>query len=185
MDLISLARLPLTAEEGWPELARRRPALHQYLLLVALPLSLLPPAMLYLAGTHDPEAILRWAQHKDWTEVAVVFFLAEWATLLGMGWLIRQAAATYSLSIDYHGAYLLAGIAPVPMWLSSLGLLIPSLWTNALISALGLGLACALMYQGLKALGRRREEIVAASIVHIVIGVGLIAWALLLVFAFD
>lgn len=54
-----------------------------------------------------------------------------------------------------------------------------------MISTLGLGLSCALMYQGLKALGRRREEIVAAAIVHIVIGAGLMAWALLLVFAFD
>lgn len=185
MDLNTLARLPLTADEGWPELARRRPELHRLFFRVMLPLSLLPPLMLYYAGTHYPEAFLRTAQQKNWSEVAIVFFLAEWATLLGMGWLIREVASTYALSIDYHDAFMLAGIAPVPMWLSSLGLLIPSFWTNAVLATLGLALACALMYQGLKALGRRREEIVAASIVHIVIGAGLMAWALLLVFAFD
>ncbi|MGE5337941.1 MAG: Yip1 family protein [Gemmatimonadota bacterium] len=185
MNLLSLALLPLTADHGWPELARRHAPLHRLLLLLVLPLTLLPPLMLYYAGNHYPEVFLRGAQQKDWAEVAIVFFCAEWITLLGMGWLIRQAAATYSLTIDYHDAFLLAGIAPVPMWLSSLGLLIPSFWVNAFIATLGLGLACGLMYQGLRALGRQREEIVAGSIVQIVIGVGLIAWALLLVFAFH
>lgn len=185
MDLISLVRLPLTADEGWPELARRRPPLDRFFISVVLPLSLLPPLMLYLAGTQDPEAFVRTAQQRDWAALATVFFLGEWVTLLGTGWLIRQAAATYALAIDYHDAFLLAGIAPVPLWLASLGLLVPSVWANAALSTLALGLSCALLYQGLKALGRRREEIVAAAIVHIVIGAALFAWALLLVLALD
>lgn len=183
MNLISLSKLPLSADEGWPELAQRRPGILRILCFLVLPLSLLPPAMLYLAGTHHPEVFLQAGREKDWATVAVVFFLAEIGTFLAMGWLIKQVAETYSLAIDYHDAYLLAAIAPVPLWLSSLGLLVPDLTFNVVIPVLAMGLSCALLYQGLQALGRRRDEIVAAGIAQIVIGAGLIAWALLLTLA--
>lgn len=184
MSLMSLAKLPLSADQGWPELARLRPGLLKVFCLLVLPLSLLPPAMLYFAGTHYPEAFLPPARQKDWATVAAVFFLAEMGTLLLMGWLIKQVAETYELTIDYHDSYLLAAVAPVPMWLSSLGLLVPSLTLNVIVSISGLALSCAILYHGLQALGRRREEVVAAEVVQIVIGAGLIVWALLLVLAF-
>lgn len=184
MNLLALARLPLSADQGWPELARRRPTIRSIFSFLVLPLSLLPPALLYFAGTHYPDAFLHSSQQKDWPAVAIVFFLAEMGTFAAMGWLIKQVAQSNALKIDYHDAYLLAAIAPVPLWLSSLGLLIPDLLANMVISTTAMGVSCALMYQGLLALGRRREEIVAAWVVQIVIGAGLIAWALLLAFAF-
>jgi len=113
-----------------------------------------------------------------------VFFAAEIASFLGMGWLIKKVADTNALAIDYHDAYLLAAIAPVPLWLSSLGLFLPDLAVNVVLSSIAMALSCALLYHGLQALGRRREEVVAAGMVQIVIGAGLIAWALLLALAF-
>ena len=183
MTLSSLAKLPLSAEEGWPELARRRPALLRVFFLLVVPLSLLPPALLYFVGIDLPPALARPAP-RDGATVAIVFLLAEIATFAAMGWLIRKVANTYALAIDYHDAYLLAAIAPVPLWLSSLGLLIPGLAASAAISLVALGLSCALLHHGLQALGRQRDAIVAAGVVQIVIGAGLIAWALLLSLAF-
>lgn len=52
MTLSPLVRLPLCANEGWPELAQRRPAMLEVKVLLVLSLSLLPPAMLYFAGAH-------------------------------------------------------------------------------------------------------------------------------------
>jgi hypothetical protein len=184
MNLLALAKLPLSTDQGWPELAQRRPTIRSIFGFLVLPLSLLPPALLYFAGTHYPQAFLYSAQQKDWPAVALVFFLAEMATFVAMGWLIKQVAQSNALKIDYHDAYLLAAIAPVPLWLSSLGLLIPDLLVNMVLSTAAMGVSCALLYQGLQALGRRREELVAAWAVQIVIGAGLIAWALLLAFAF-
>lgn len=184
MNLISLAKLPLSADEGWQELAQHRPRIAKVFLFLVLPLSLLPPTMLYLAGTHYPEAFFPVIRPRDWAAVAEVFFVAEMATFAAMGWLIKQVADTYALSIDYRDAYLLAALAAAPLWLASLGLLIPDLLANAAINLLALGLSCALLYNGLQALGRWREEVVAAGIVHTVIGAGLIAWALLFVLAF-
>lgn len=183
MSLLSLAKLPLSADEGWPDLARLYSGVGKIFLLLVLPLSLLPPAMLYYAGTRYPEVLGQAAVAKDWPQSAAVFFVMEWASYLLMGWLIKQVGASYALRIEYREAYLLAATAAVPLWLSSLGLLVPSLAFNVTASTMALALSCALLYQGLQALGRTREQLVAASIVQIVIGAGLIAWALLLVLA--
>jgi hypothetical protein len=184
MTLMSLARLPISAEEGWPALARLNPGILKVFFLLVLPLSLLPPLMLYYVGRHYPEIFGQVAPQRNFAVVATVFFLAEMATFLVMGWLIKQVGQTYSLNIDYHDAYLLAAIAPVPLWLSSLGLFVPQLLFNAAVSLVALGLSCALLYHGLQALGHKRDAVVATGIVQIVIGAGLIAWALLLVLAF-
>jgi hypothetical protein len=180
MNLISLSKLPFSTTQGWPELEKIHPGLLKVFALVVLPLSLLPPVMLYYAGTHYPESFLKGAAGKAWDEIALVFFLAEMLTFLGMGWLIRQVAESNRLRIDHHDAYLLAAIAPIPLWLASLGLLVPSLAFNAGLSVAAMALSCGIIYHGVEGLCHMREEVTAAAIVQTVIGAGLVAWALLL-----
>ena len=180
MNLISISKLPFSTAQGWPELEKIHPGLLKMFAFIVLPLSLLPPAMLFYAGPHYAETIFKAAAGKDWGEVAVVFFFAEMATLLGMGWLIKQVAESNGLKIDRHDAYLLAAIAPIPLWLSSLGLLVPSLAFNAGLSIVALGLSCGIIYHGIEGLCHMREDVTAAAIVQTVIGAGLSAWALLL-----
>lgn len=184
MSLISLSKMPLSADQGWPDIAKSHPGLWRVFALLVLPLSLLPPAMLYFAGTHHPEIFLNrmgdQVDVKTWGDVAAIFFLAEMATFVAMGWLIKQVSGTNGLAIDYHDAYLLAAIAPIPLWLSSLGLLVPSLAFNAALSLAAMGISCGLIYHGVEGLCRTREGVTAAGIVQTVIGAGLIGWALLL-----
>jgi len=73
----------------------------------------------------------------------------------------------------------LVKIRPVPMWLSSLGLLIPNLFACVIIAIVGVGLSCGILYHGILALSRTREDVVAGGIVQTVIGVGLVARAFL------
>jgi hypothetical protein len=184
MKMISYAKMPWSADDGWPELAQRRPALLDLVASLVLPLTLLPPAVLYLAGARDAAAFAPLTPSRDWAAVAVGFFFAEMLTFVGMGWLIKQVAQTYALPLDYHDAYLLAAIVPVPLWLASLGLLLPSMMDNLVLSTLALGLSCGLLYNGLIALGHTREEMAAARVVHVVFGATLMAWALLFAGAF-
>ncbi len=183
MNLTSLSKLPLSSMEGWPELEKIHPGLLKLFAFVILPLALLPPSTLYYAGTYYPELFFAGAAGKDWTRISAVFFLAEMATLCGMGWLIKQVAETDGLRVDYHDAYMLAGIAPIPLWLASLGLLVPSLAFNVILSLVALGLSCGIIYHGIEGLCHTREDVTAASIVQTVIGAGLVAWALLLMLA--
>lgn len=180
MNLISLSKLPFSDMQGWRELERIHPALLKVFAFIVVPLSLLPPAMLYYAGTHYPEAFLQQATGQAWGEIAGIFFLAEMVTFLGMGWLIRQVGESNQVAINHHDAFLLAALTPVPLWLSSLGLLVPSLAFNAVVSIVALGLSCGIIYHGIKGLCHMREELTAAAIVQTVIGAGLAAWALLL-----
>ncbi|WP_374564718.1 YIP1 family protein [Ideonella sp.] len=184
MKLTVLAKMPWSVNEGWPELAQRHPAVLDVVASLALPLALLPPAMLYFAGTRYPEAFAPLVPTKDWAAVALVFLLAEMLTFVAMGWLIKKVAQTYELHVDRHDAYLLAAITPVPLWLASLGLLIPSLIANLVLSAFALGISCALLYNGLMAWSREHESMAAVRVVHVVTSAGLAAWALLLVLAF-
>ena len=183
MDLVTLARLPLSAEDGWPELARSRFRLLRLFLVVVLPLSLVPPVVLYVAGTHDPGLFGDRFAGRAWGGLAAAFFAAEMATLLVMGWLIRQVALTRRLSLGYRDAFLLASVAPIPMWLSALGLLAPSLAVAALAAAAGLALTCAIVHNGLLALGRACDAVEAAGAAHVVIGAALGVWACLLAVA--
>lgn len=180
MNLISISKLPFSAARGWPELEKIHPGLFKVFAFIVLPLSLLPPVMLYYAGTHYPAAFLQEVTGKAWGEIAGIFFLAEMMTFLGMGWLIKQVAESNRLMIDHHDAYLLAAITPVPLWLSSLGLLVPSLAFNAGVSIVALGLSCGIIYHGIKGLCHMCEDVTAAAIVQTVIGAGLTAWVLLL-----
>ncbi|MCU0812378.1 MAG: YIP1 family protein, partial [Thiobacillaceae bacterium] len=168
MKLSALHQLPLSADRGWPDIERLHPRLVRVFAFIVLPLSLLPPIMLQYVGHAYPEVFLPQAADKDWNLIAALFFLAEAATVLGMGWFIRQVAGTQGLHIDYHDAYLLAGIAPIPLWLSSLGLLVPNLAFNVVLSLGALGLSCGIIYHGVEALCHTREDVTAAGIVQIV-----------------
>ncbi len=118
---------------------------------------------------------------KPWDWIAGVFFLAEMLTFAGMGWLIRQIAETRKVKIDNHDAYLLAAIAPVPLWLSAFGLFFTSIPINMAMSVVALACSCGLIYHGIFALCHMHEEIEAMSITYTVISAGLVAWVLLLV----
>lgn len=183
MTLHALSRLPLSVDDGWPDLIRMRPGLLATFMFLVLPLSLLPPLMLYWAGTYQPEMFPPELRGRPWSQVAVTFFLAEWITLAAMGWLIRRVAHGHGLDIDYHDSYLLASITPVPMWLSALGLLVPTLLFAALVAAAGLVMSCAILYHGIQAFCRTREDVAAAGLVRTVLGLGFAAWCALMAVA--
>lgn len=170
-----------TSTYGWSRIAKARPPLAWVLTTLVVPLSLIPPLMLYYAGSHYGDEFVAGYGAKPWGAIAVAFFVAEMLTVAAMGAFIKQVAAGYRVAISLSDAYLLAGIAPVPLWLSALGLFVPSLAFNAALSLLALAAACGLIYHGVFALCRMRDELNAAGITQTVMGGGLAAWAVLLV----
>ncbi len=181
MNLLSFPKLIFYSDAVWPELERLRLPLARFLTLVILPLSLLPPVMLYHAGSNYGEAFGIGFGSKPWGVIASVFFFTELITVLLMGWLIRQVALSHKLQISTHDAFMLASIAPIPMWLSSICLLLPSIALDAFIAFVALAAGCGILYHGILALCHMQEEVSAAEITQTVLGAGIICWALLLV----
>ena len=181
MSFMSIPRMLISSEAGWRDIEHSRPSLRSLFFFMVLPLSLLPPAMLYFGGTHYGDALIQGWSAKNWGAIAPMFMLCELLVFAGMGWFIQSVARSTTSPIDRHDAYVVAAIAPIPMWLSSLALLVPDLAFVVSLTLAGLGASCALMYHGVYALCHMEDEIRAASVTHTVMAAGLLAWALFLV----
>ena len=116
MKIGSLSKMPFSPDANWPELASVDPAVARMFLLLVLPLSLLPPVMIYLAGKHYGGFGLSVGGFgtASLSTVVLVFFLGEIASVTLMGWLIKQVANTWNGQVSYGKAYLLASVAPIP-----------------------------------------------------------------------
>jgi hypothetical protein len=123
MDFYTLAALPLSAERGWPELLRARPGGWHLFLQIVLPVALLPPAVLYLAGTVGPPGSK--AGSHPWGELSMLVLLAEFGSVALAGRLLRHIAGAYALVLAPHEARLLAALAPLPLWASAAGFALP------------------------------------------------------------
>jgi len=181
MKLQSLSKMPFSSGAAWPEVAILDKEIAKVFLYLVAPFSLLPPAMLALAGIQYGNGL----SDSYWSGFAVVFFFAEIASVSLMSWLIEYSAKTYHEKISYRNSYLLAAIAPIPLWLSSLGLLVPSLMFNAVASFVALCLSCGLVYHGVRSFCNIREGAHAGAITRVVFGAGLVAWAALLMLLFH
>ncbi|HSP56756.1 MAG TPA: Yip1 family protein [Halomonas sp.] len=181
MNVATIFLLPFTRRVGWKELQQRGWSIPALAWLVVLPMSLLPPIMLYYAGTHHGDAFMAGFGDRQWRFITTILFLAELLTFFVMGWLIHSVVNGREMSISYHDAYLLAAMAPLPLWSSSLVLLIPSLLINALALLVALAISCSLIYHGLQGLCQRGEnDIVAMSTTYTVMAAGVMAWGLLM-----
>lgn len=182
MNAMTLFRLPFSRTAGWKELQQRRIPIPTLAWLVVLPMSLLPPLMLYYAGTHYGDDFVTGFAERPWRFITTILFLAELLTFFVMGWLIHAVVnAQEELSIDYHDAYLLAAMAPLPLWSASLVLFVPSLLLNALAVLVALAISCSLIYHGLQGLCRRGDDdMVAQSATYTIMASGVLAWGVLM-----
>lgn len=176
MNLQSLSKMPFSSGAAWPEFAILDKEVGKVFLYLVVPFSLLAAAMIALAGIQYGNGF----SDSYWIGVAAAFYFAEIVSVSLMGWLIQYTAKVYHEEISYRNSYLLAAIAPVPLWLSSLGLFVPSLMFNAVVSFVALCLSCGLIYHGVHSFCNIREHAHAGSITRIVFGAGVVAWAALL-----
>jgi hypothetical protein len=107
MTLFTISTLPFSAASDWSSFSPRRPALSRVFVFPVLPLALVPPVMVYLAGTHRPEMFPQELAGDSWVGLAVLFFLAEVATVLSMAWLIKHVSQSNRLAVDDYAAYLI------------------------------------------------------------------------------
>ena len=178
MNLYTLAALPLSAERGWPELLRARPGGWRLFLQIVLPVALLPPVILYLAGTVGPSDIR--AGSHPWGELSMLVLLAEFASVAVAGRLLRHIAGAYALVLGPHEARLIAALAPLPLWASAAGFALPGMAAPAAVMG---GRrphgGTRIEGRGLVAMCRPREALVAAAVVQVAAGAGLAAWGCL------
>lgn len=180
MSVLQLHKLFLDAPDAWLELSRTRPSARKLFLMLVLPVSLIPPLMLEYAGRHIGLLLFPAAPAQAWTVAALAFLLAELATVSLMVWAIKSVAESKGIASDYEDAFLLAVIALVPMWLSSLVLFSEQLPLVVITLALGVASWALLVFRGVKSVLKIEESLIAVDIAYTVTVLGLITWVVVI-----
>jgi len=180
MNPLNMPKMIFSFHGEWDELIRIHPSISRMLALVVLPFSLLPPAMIYYAGGQYGDVFVPGVSPAQWHTAAGIFFLAELLTVPVMAWLMHLASRANDVAADYHDCFTVAAIAPIPLWISSLVLLIPNLAVGIVVGALALACSLDLTYRGVYSLFHMHEDLRAFQMATVVTGAGLLAWLVLM-----
>lgn len=185
MSISSLPRMFVSEREGWSDMVRMHPSVKSLLLYLVVPMSLLPAVMYAFAELAYPGAIfVRLEPSLSLGEALIVgaaFFLIEVLMVALMAVFIQQMGESVGIVPPYEHAFSLAAVAPVPLWLSSLALFVPSLWLNVAVVAVAWVGCVALIRHGVRPLLRMRDEQQARQMANKVTFIGVVAWLLLMV----
>lgn len=180
MNVLQMPKMIFSFTSGWDDLIRIHPSVARLFAFLVLPLSLLPPAMIYYAGGTYGDVFVPGLTSGQWHIAAFIFFAAELMTVPLVAWLIHVVCKMNSVQTHYQACFTLASIAPIPLWLSSLVLFIPDLLVGVVVGGLAMACSFGLIYHGVYALFRPRENILALQMATVIAGAGLLAWLLLM-----
>lgn len=176
MNWIELPRMVVSSHAGWDDVERSHPSVRTMFLRLVLPMSLLPPAMILFASSHVGAERFPGVPFATWALLAVVFFVLELSSVPLMAKVIRMVAADKGARTDKHDAYMVAAIAPLPLWLSSLVLLQSHVWLIVLVPLAALAASAGLVRNGVERMLSVSEEVDAEDLSMIVITIGMLAW---------
>ena len=180
MTIIGLARKMLSTSGRGFHIHGSRPRLHPSFFVFTLLLSLLPPAMLYRAGTSHGALFTPGFDDKPWMAIAIACFCVEMLSVSGAAWLARELALVNGGYMSRHDAWALAIVSRIPLWLSFLSLLAPNLPLILAMVLLGHVAECALIVHGFATICRPCEELTSIVVTQTVVGTELVVKVLLL-----
>ena len=179
MSILHIHKLFVSSHEGWEALARMQASSLKLFVFLVLPFSLIPPLMLEYAGHHIGAILYPDTSGQAWSMAALFFLIAELITVPLMAWAIKSVANSKGIASNYRDAFMLAAVAPVPLWLSSLALFSGQIALIMAMVVLGVAGSVALIFRGVESVLKVEEDLVAFDIAYTVTALGLIAWALL------
>lgn len=180
---------------GWDYLARSRLSVATLFFSYVLPMSFIPPLMLYYAGTayHENLPPMLSLTASQLEILGGVLFVAELAGVFLMAGAIEFMANTElkvlhsqqklleypaeTPRVAHHDAFMLAAVAPTPLWLAPLALFIPNFMINATIGALALLAAVLILYNATPAILKLDEKGEGALLRYMMVTGGMVAWA--------
>lgn len=185
MNTHNLPKMFYSYREGWADVIQVHPTVTKLLTTFVMPMSLIPPAMLLYSMLVTPGAVFPELAPPisagEAIGAAVAFYLAELAMVALMASIIQQMGDVVDCTPDYPDAFLLAAIAPTPLWLSALALFVPSAWFVGIVVAAAWVASAALIYHGVYPLFKLDDPSKARVMGSFVLTTGIIAWFALLV----
>jgi hypothetical protein len=185
MTLHNLHKMFYSYSEGWPDVMGMHPSVARMFAFYVIPMSLIPPAMFVYSmfvtpGAVFPEVVPAFTSGEAWALFAA-FFVAQLLMVGLMGSIIQQMGDVANARPDYHEAFMLAAIAPTPLWLCSLVLFIPSVWVAGIALAVAWVGSAALIYHGVEPLFQLQDHSKSRLMGSFVLTAGVVAWCALMV----
>lgn len=179
MNLSQIPTLLISPRAGWQALMENRPSTTRTFANVALPFTLLPPAMILLAAntigaTHFPAI-----EAGMWELIAAVFLVSELLAVFLMTWVIDASVRAKGGRSDMNGAFLVSAIAPLPLWISSLGLMSSSLSVATGVALFGFIASAVMIRHGIRSVLVAQHVVCPRQVSLRVIGYGALTWVAL------
>ncbi|MBS4098834.1 MAG: DUF1282 family protein [Sulfuricella sp.] len=165
---------------GWDFIARSRLSILTMLFLYALPLSVIPPVMIYYAGINYGGGLLPALSESQLQIIGAVFFLAEIVMVFLMAGVIHRLGEVVDIEADYDDAFKLAVVIPIPLWLAPLFLVIPSYTVNLVMGSLAIVAAGILAFRAVPEIFKIEEKGRAMLLSSLVMFAGMVAWVALM-----
>lgn len=184
MKITMFPRMLASRDEGWAWLASVHPSVAKMALFYVLPMSVLAAGMFfYGAIAYGGTAAGSLSFQEAWV-LTGLFLAAELVAVPVMALVIQRIGDLVDAQPAYHDAFAFAAVVPTPLWLSSLALLIPSLWAPVAAMALALFASGLLIFEGTQRIYRQTDEGHALLLSGAVLAAGLVAWVVMMGLAF-
>lgn len=180
MNPLILSKLFLH-HSGWKYVAHSHLSVMKLYLLYVVPLSLIPPLMVYFAGTMYVDQIFPVLSANKLQMIVAVFFLVELAIVPIMGWVIQALGEVAGIKPHYREAFTLAAVAPTPLWLAPLFLFVPNLLLNITVTSVAMIGSAAVIYYAVPALFHLKDKGRSLLVSGSILAAGLVAWVFLMV----
>lgn len=161
----------------WNTLTHAHLSVLKMFVFYALPLSVIPPVMIYYAGINYGGILLPALSSIQLLTIGVAFFLVELAMTFIVAYFIKRLGEVVDIQPAYEDSYKLAVLVPTPLWIAPVFLFIPSFVFNITIGAAALMLSAILIFVGVPSILRVEEEGHAILLSASILAVGLVAWA--------
>lgn len=181
MNPIRMLRYVTHRSDTWHALAAEQPSVMKMLWAYIIPMSLLPPIMLNLLAHNHPQRFMDLLPGDRPLIVGVILFLALVAGVLLMAWISKFLAEMVDIKPSYRDALLVIAVATTPLWVASIGYLIPNLALNLALHAIAGLIAVALVYQGILTIFRLHRRGAAAMLTTAIGCTGAVGFGVLLV----
>jgi Yip1 domain len=181
MNILALPKMVFSETDGWVEVMDVHPSMSKMLAFFVVPMSLMAALMLYYAGVAYGRVYLPHLTPQDLQIIAAIFFVAEIIAVLIIALVIQRLGEVVEIRPSYSEAFILAAIAPSPLWLATLFFFVPSVGLNLAIGALAMIAAAGLIYNGVRPVFRLDDKGKAFLLAGSIFAAGLIAWVALMV----
>ena len=184
MNPMMFPKMLTSHAEGWDWLMRIHPSVARMYLAYVVPMSIIPPAMLFYASrTYTDIPMLQISADKA-LFIAAVFFITELIMVPIMGRVVQSIGNVADAHPPYHDAFALAAVVPTPLWLAPLALFVPNLYFAMVVMLFALGASAALIYQGVDRVFDLEDEGKTLLVAGSVFAAGLVAWVSMMGLAF-